>query len=169
MRFGDGRYPNASGVYGVFGLSDRENTYDHANLQDYLSGGSVNTNSSSNMIATSALSFKVTSASGQYAIIENGKKVEGNLEILPIIDFDNVSSVRRYALPNFESYTISSSQSDYYLLKVGNYSVEINSPENGSFTLNSTGEVVDALRDSCCSADTADIWRNWRRMEFGGG
>ena len=142
MRFGDGRYPNASGVYGVFGLSDRENTYDHANLQDYLSGGSVNTNSSSNMIATSALSFKVTSASGQYAIIENGKKVEGNLEILPIIDFDNVSSVRRYALPNFESYTISSSQSDYYLLKVGNYSVEINSPENGSFTLNSTGEVV---------------------------
>ena len=141
ISFASGKYSGSRGIFNNKAFSTRSATFDHANIQDYLTGGLAAVSDSSYRLSTSLTSFTVTDSSGKSAVIQNGD-LSGNLDIQLSLDYE--SGEISYILPPSSSYTVTPEGSGYISLTVGEYNAQLNSGGVSSLTLTNDGKVTTA-------------------------
>ena len=141
ISFASGNYSGSRGIFNNKAFSTRSATFDHANIQDYLTGGLDAVSDSSYRLSTSLTSFTVTDSSGKSAVIQNGD-LSGNLDIQLSLDYE--SGEISYILPPSSSYTVTPEGSGYISLTVGEYNAQLNSGGVSSLTLTNDGKVTTA-------------------------
>ncbi len=141
ISFASGKYSGSRGIFNNKAFSTRGSTFDHANIQDYLTGGLAAVSDSSYRLSTSLTSFTVTDSSGKSAVIQNGD-LSGNLDIQLSLDYE--SGEISYILPPSSSYTVTPEGSGYISLTIGEYNAQLNSSDISSLTLTNDGKVTTA-------------------------
>ena len=144
VSFASGNYPSTVGVINSKPASSRGTTYDHANLQDYFTGGLSVVKQNMYKLNTELLNFTITAANGQYATFTNGIQTDGSLSVQLSIalnagyDDNGVT----YILPASSAYTINVNSGEGYIsLTVGKYNVAMESNGISTLALTSDGKV----------------------------